>query len=229
MYPLIAGIAAGALHVVSGPDHLAAIAPLAVRAPHRGATTGAAWGLGHAAGVIALGALGAVAKSFINVASIASWSEFLVGAALLGIGLWAVRQSRAVVIHTHEHAHGQDAHHDHEHEHVHLHVRTPAHPPSAHKHHTHAAFGVGMLHGAAGTGHLLGVLPSLALPPRQAAVYLVAYGVSAVLSMTAFGYGLGRVGTRLSPTHLRRFMIATGLFAVGLGIAWMISGWTAIA
>ncbi len=43
-----AGLVAGFVHVLSGPDHLAAIAPYAVDGKSRAWRTGVRWGLGHA-------------------------------------------------------------------------------------------------------------------------------------------------------------------------------------
>jgi hypothetical protein len=71
----------------------------------------------------------------------------------------------------------------------------------------------------------MGVLPSLALPPAQAAAYLLAYGCAAVIAMAGFGYALGLVGSRLRNPALRVMMLGAGLFAVGLGLFWMVSGW----
>ena len=51
---VVAGLAAGALHVWSGPDHLAAVAPLAVRGRRRSWAVGMRWGIGHSAGVAAV-------------------------------------------------------------------------------------------------------------------------------------------------------------------------------
>ena len=53
----IAGIVAGFIHVLSGPDHLAAIAPYAVDGKSRAWRTGVRWGLGHTTGVLGLGLL----------------------------------------------------------------------------------------------------------------------------------------------------------------------------
>ena len=52
-----AGFLAGFVHVLSGPDHLAAIAPYAVDGKSRAWRTGVRWGLGHAAGVLGVGLL----------------------------------------------------------------------------------------------------------------------------------------------------------------------------
>lgn len=203
----LAGGVAGALHVVTGPDHLAAVAPLAVRSPARALGTGAAWGLGHAAGVLALGGVGAVVKSFIHIEALSAWAEAFVGIVLIGIGVWGFLQTRKPPG-TATHGHEQHDHADG--------TRGHSHP---------AAFGVGMIHGAAGTGHLLGVLPSLALPLPQAVAYLVSYGVAAVGAMSAFGFGLGLLGHRLRPKALLWLMRGAAGFAVGLGIWWLISSW----
>ncbi len=56
-----AGLVAGFVHVLSGPDHLAAIAPYAVDSRSRAWRTGVRWGLGHTAGVLCVGAAAAVA------------------------------------------------------------------------------------------------------------------------------------------------------------------------
>ncbi|MGO6719233.1 High-affinity nickel transporter, partial [Rhizobium ruizarguesonis] len=52
---LASGLLAGFVHVVSGPDHLAAIAPYAVDAKARAWRTGIRWGVGHSAGVVGVG------------------------------------------------------------------------------------------------------------------------------------------------------------------------------
>ena len=53
----LAALVAGFVHVLSGPDHLAAIAPYAVDGKTRAWRTGVRWGLGHATGALAVGLL----------------------------------------------------------------------------------------------------------------------------------------------------------------------------
>ena len=52
-----AGILAGAAHVLAGPDHLAAVAPLSVQGTSSRATLGLKWGMGHAIGICLIGTL----------------------------------------------------------------------------------------------------------------------------------------------------------------------------
>ena len=51
MFAFLAGVAAGLLHVFSGPDHLAAVAPLAADGRRSQWRTGLEWGIGHTTGV----------------------------------------------------------------------------------------------------------------------------------------------------------------------------------
>jgi hypothetical protein len=222
MLTFLTGLAAGSLHVVSGPDHLAALAPMAVRDRARAARTGAAWGLGHGAGVVALGTLGLFARELVDVSWLASWSEFLVGFVLLVVGAWALRRAASLTVHSHDHGHDHD-----DHQHAHVHVGDAPHDTTAHEGHTHAAFGVGMLHGAAGTGHLFGVLPALALSREQAVIYLAAYLVAAVASMAAFGGALGAIAHRGGPRMIRGLMVACGVAAIGVGGFWLVTGFPA--
>jgi hypothetical protein len=47
MMALLTGLFAGALHVLAGPDHLVALAPIAADKPRRALSLGLRWGLGH--------------------------------------------------------------------------------------------------------------------------------------------------------------------------------------
>lgn len=221
MFSIITGFVAGALHVVSGPDHLAAMAPIAAHDPKRATVLGLKWGLGHGLGALLLGLLGVLARGAIDVEAVAGWSEFLVGFMLVGIGLWAFHRARGLVVHAHAHEHDGDAH-----QHLHVHGRGVHEEHSGEPHeHSHAALFVGMLHGSAGSGHAFAVLPSLALPTGAALVYLAAYFVAAVVAMGAFGAVLGLLARGRKPERLRQLMYASSLAAVGVGIFWVSTTW----
>ena len=209
------GLVAGSLHVVSGPDHLAALAPLAVADSRGSARLGAQWGLGHGLGVCILGALGVYARTVLDVQLLSEWSEVLVGSVLVCIGIWAIRRSMGITVHAHGHEHGQGRTHDH----VHVHTETE----HDHRGHQHAVFGVGALHGAAGTGHLFGVVPAMALSPVDAALYLSAYLLAAVVSMALFGGLIGRIVQRGGQRSVRALMICSGGIAIAVGMVWSIA------
>ncbi|MCK5447261.1 MAG: nickel transporter, partial [Gemmatimonadetes bacterium] len=100
---IIAGLSAGAIHVLAGPDHLAAVAPLAADREERPWTAGLLWGLGHAGGVLVVGLAALLLREVLPVERLSGWSERLVGLVLIAIGVWAIRQATRQRVHVHEH------------------------------------------------------------------------------------------------------------------------------
>ena len=98
----LAGLTAGLIHVLSGPDHLAAVAPLA-NDRARAWRTGFLWGLGHSGGVFAVALLALALRGALPLEALSSWSERLVGVALIGIGLWGFTRVIRGPIHSHVH------------------------------------------------------------------------------------------------------------------------------
>src|ERR1700760_798876 len=96
---IASGIGMGLVHVFYVPDHLAAIAPLAMKRQRGAWLTGLRWGMGHASGVIFVGILSLILRGVLPVDLISNWSDRLVGVLLIGIGLWTLR--KALLIHTH--------------------------------------------------------------------------------------------------------------------------------
>ena len=227
---VLTGWLAGFVHVLSGPDHLAAVAPLAAdgsrRDPGRKWMAGLQWGMGHASGVFALAVLALLLRGVLPLDRMSSWSERVVGVVLIAVGLWGLRRAFRSQLHTHVHEHDGLKH-----VHVHVHARDSAHAAApvasrAQPHcHTHAAYAVGVLHGFAGTSHLLGVLPALALPTRAAAIlYLVAFGLGSVTSMAGFSWLVGAAGERFAaagPRPFRWLLASCSLGAIAVGIFWL--------
>ncbi len=216
------GLAAGMLHVVSGPDHLAAVAPLTLQNKKHPWLTGLWWGIGHSTGVWIVGALAFLLKDFLPVEQLSGWSEKLVGIVLVGLGIWALRRAFRNRIHIHEHTHDGVTH-----AHIHIHSRDELashHQPVAH-HHTHAPLGIGILHGLAGSSHLLGVLPALALPGWHATVgYIVAFGLGSILAMTLVALVIGKSAHHLlrwSDKSFQYLQYTFALAAIGIGIYWI--------
>lgn len=215
MLTLASGALAGAFHVLSGPDHVAAVAPLALSARRRGWRTGFTWGLGHAAGVMVV-ALAAVMlrEALVPVDDLSAWGERLVGGALIALGLWSV--ARAARVQTTAHTHGAVRH-----RHVAVHAGAGW---LSRLGHAHAAFAVGTLHGIAGSSHFFGVLPALALPtPEASFAYIAAFGLGTVATMSAFAGAVGRVGPVAGAPFHRALMATTGVAAILVGAVW-ISG-----
>ena len=223
---ILAGLAAGGMHVVTGPDHMAAVAPLAIDAKRRSWKAGLMWGIGHSLGAWTLAALAMSFRAAVPVDLVSAWSERLVGVVLIGVGVWALHRALRGHLHTHSHEHAGI-----EHAPIHFHARPHSASQTRQSRlatdhtHAHGAVGIGALHGLAGTSHLLGVLPALALPTRaHSAVYLFAFGVGSIVAMTTFALlcgGLAAHGAARSRHILSGFMVATSLFAIALGAYWI--------
>lgn len=217
----LTGFIAGLVHVLSGPDHLAALAPLTVHRPRRALAVGLQWAIGHTAGVGLIASASFMLREVVPVDLISGYSERAVGVLLIGIGIWGLRKAFATRIHAHQHSH------DGEH-HTHIHVHSTGHQETEQKTHlhSHAALGIGTLHGLAGGTHLLGVLPALALPSRWAAVtYLAAYGIGTVGGMGMFSSALGLFAKRFGGAGglaYRYLMGGCASAAVAVGAAWLV-------
>jgi hypothetical protein len=212
---LVTGALAGVFHVLSGPDHLAAVAPLAVVRERRGWLAGWTWGLGHASGVVVVAVLAILLRDSLPIQTISGWSERLVGGALIALGLWGLR--RSTQLHSGAHAHSGLVH-------DHVHVQRG---PRLIKRlgHAHASFCLGVLHGIAGSSHFLGVLPALALPSRSDALsYIIAFGVGTVAAMSAFAAVMGYAGARAPGVQgaPRALFMSTAVAAIVVGSVWLI-------
>lgn len=230
-FALFAGLATGLVHVLSGPDHLVAIAPLAVDEDRPHWRAGFQWGLGHTAGVLIIGALLLAFREVLPIDAISAYSERIVGLALIGVGLWGAYRATRIQVHRHHRAGGaihahmkrDDGHapasdeHEAQHRHPHLHGHAQ----------THASFAMGVLHGIAGSSHLFGVLPALALSTRlDAAAYLGGFGIGAIAAMTAFAMLVGVIARGVGRRHLgahRGVLYACSISAVLVGSFWLIA------
>lgn len=235
VHPFVIGLIASILHVVSGPDHLAAVTPLAIANKMKSWITGLGWGIGHTAGMLLIGLLFYLFRSYIPVEAISNYSEAIVGFMLIGIGLWAFRRIFGKKPHAHSHPHSHtDADgkvfthvHDHAHEGINVHAHT-------HKvrqdHSFFPAFLIGTVHGFAGISHLLGVLPTLAFPSNtDSAYYLIAFGLGTIIAMVTFSFLLGYVShhsnERYKPSVFKGIQIAGASLSVVVGFFWLGMVW----
>lgn len=191
MLAVLFGLSAGVLHVVLGPDHLAALAPLTLGRSEGALRAGLRWGLGHAASVALLALLAFGLREALPLEALSGWSERLVGLSLVAlgcVGLWRLA------------ARGEPR-------------ETP--PPSP-----HTALALGGLHGLAGSAHVLGALPALALPSRAAtAGYLIAFCAGSLLAMLAVAWALARLGERGPRRRWQAFGSAASLL---VGALWFV-------
>jgi ABC-type nickel/cobalt efflux system permease component RcnA len=229
-FPFIAALIASMLHVIMGPDHLAAVTPFAIESKKRAWKIGLSWGLGHLAGMLGIGLLFAMFKELIPVDLISQYSEQIVGFVLLGIGIWALfKIFKKEKDHAHLHIHSEQGPVIHKHPHDHSRIQDHHHRHAEGiKQSNWASFSIGLLHGLAGISHFLLFLPVLSFEDNTEAFgYISGFGMGIVLAMTLYTFVIGKVASLARNGHNEVFFkgirFAGGLFAIVIGIYWIFS------
>ena len=203
MISAILGFAAGSVHVLTGPDHLAAVSPLAIENHYKASSVGFRWGIGHTGGVCLLGFLALALREVIPLNFISGYSEGIIGIILIGIGLWGLSTAYFNKVHVHYHKHNEIKH-------IHF----------------HTAFAVGIMHGFAGTSHIFGILPALAFTSRIDAVfYLLFFGIGTIAAMTAFATLIGYFSKKLElkgTIIIQRMLASFSAAAILIGFYWIL-------
>lgn len=228
-FPLAAGLIASMLHVITGPDHLAAVIPFAIESKRRAWRIGLSWGIGHLVGMLGIGLLFTIFKEILPTEKISHYSEKLVGFVLVGIGVWSLfRIFRRNNTHKHLHIHADNVPVIHSHEHHHANG-THQHPHTEKlKQNNLASFSVGILHGLAGVSHFLLFLPVLGFKSQSDSIsYVFGFGAGVLLAMITFAFVIGRIASLSKNGHNEVFFngirMAGGLFAIVIGIYWILS------
>ena len=209
---ILTGILAGFVHVVSGADHLIAMAPSAITSPKIAARNSISWGVGHSSGVIVLAVIAILIKDVAPLNKFSNFAEFLVGISLLIIGFFAIKNSLHLNIHSHSHQHNGLAHH-----HLHFHSEDR----KRNKKHSHALTGLGLLHGLAGGSHFLAVLPALALPLPNAFAYLISYLSGSLVSMVLFTCLISLATLNAGQKLIRKLIAFAGGLSFSIGLFWV--------
>jgi len=201
-------------------DHLCAVTSFSsnARSVREAFWLGVRWAIGHTAALLVFGlilvALKATALPWIN-----SVTEFCVGAVLIGVGVWVIRDVfRQKHIHGHWHQHDGARH-------FHLH----SHKQSAQHAHGHALTFIGLLHGLAGTSAVMVLIPVMLLHSLGgAALYILVFGAGTVVSMGLFGACAGRLFAVVARWQqaLRALKGCVGLASCLVGAVWIVRNLT---
>ena len=229
-FPLIAGLIAAILHVLAGPDHLAAVLPFAIESKKKAWKIGLFWGIGHLLGMLLIGVLFLVFKELIPIEKISEHSEQLVGLVLIGIGIWSIaRIFKEQRKHKHLHVHAENEPLIHQHKHDHSKEPSHAHQhPKQSKQSYVASLGIGLLHGLAGVAHFLLFLPVIGFESEMDSVrYILGFALGTVIAMVSFAFVIGSVAafskTSHNPAFFNGIRLAGGLIAMIVGMYWTFS------
>ncbi|XP_010526892.1 PREDICTED: uncharacterized protein LOC104804326 [Tarenaya hassleriana] len=211
------GFFAGCLHTLSGPDHLAALAPLSIgRTRMESAAVGALWGCGHDAGQVIFGLLFLLLKDRLHIEIIRTWGTRVVGLTLLVIGAMGIREASEIPAPCVALENGETDINS-------IQMEKTSTPK---KKIGFATFATGIVHGLQPDA-LMMVLPALALPSRLAgAAFLIMFLVGTVIAMGSYTVFIGSCSQALKekvPRITEKLTWASSLIAIGLGLAIIIS------
>ncbi|OEL23032.1 hypothetical protein BAE44_0015948 [Dichanthelium oligosanthes] len=220
------GFLAGCLHTLSGPDHLAALAPLSIgRSRVESAVVGALWGCGHDAGQVIFGLLFLGLKDRLHIEVIRTWSTRVVALTLLVIGALGIREASGVPTPCVALDGGECDVNVADHRHHH-HPVAETLPGGKKKEINFATFATGIVHGLQPDA-LMMVLPALALPSRVAgAAFLGMFLVGTVVSMGSYTVLIGSCTEALKervPRITEKLTWAASLVAISMGLAILVS------
>ncbi|WP_456463384.1 urease accessory protein UreH domain-containing protein [Lutibacter sp.] len=227
-FPLFAGIIAAIIHVISGPDHLAAVTPFAIESKKKAWKVGLFWGIGHLSGMLSIGVLFLLFKEFIPVEKISAHSEKFVGVLLIGLSIWIFFQLfKKEKIHTHTHIHTENNAIIHKHTHQHSEEGFHNHQHLNLKQNTTASLSFGYVHGLAGIAHFLLFLPVLGFTSKlESTEYIIGFGIGTILAMVSYAMVIGHISHASKNSHNSNFFkgirFASGLFALIIGVYWIL-------
>lgn len=174
-FPLILTIYAGFTHAFEA-DHLLAVSNIVSQRNDMKSSIkdGIFWGLGHASTIFFIGILMILFKAAISEQYF-HYFEAIVGLMLIALAVYRLMKfinAKKIIVHAHKHS---------EELHKHLYV----HIGKEHKHqHEHSlAYGVGMVHGLAGSGALIVIVMSQMKTPLDGLTYLLVFGTGCIAGM----------------------------------------------
>lgn len=204
------GLAQGMRHALE-PDHLAAVSTLASDSRSATRVLGYAtlWGLGHATMLLVVGGALFAARGVMPEPLTAAL-EVGVAIMLVVLGVRSISQALRMsdAAHAQDHAHGAPLH-------VHLGGRTVALLP----------FGVGLVHGLAGSGALAALVMATQPELERGLAMLAVYALGTVLGMALLAGVLGKP-LQLLTQHVRarRLVVgAAGVLSLIIGVWWGIT------
>ncbi|MBS1667964.1 MAG: sulfite exporter TauE/SafE family protein [Bacteroidetes bacterium] len=176
-FPLLLTIYAGFIHAFEA-DHLLAVSNIVSQRSNMKSSMkdGIFWGLGHSSTIFLIGLLMIIFKVGISEHSF-HYFEAMVGFMLIALAIYRLLKffkNKNIAVHVHPHTHGEGLH-------KHLHV----HSGGQHSHqHTHSlAYGVGLVHGLAGSGALIVIVMAQIKSPIDGLAYLLIFSMGCVVGM----------------------------------------------
>jgi nickel/cobalt exporter len=189
MTAVLYGASSGALHAVSGPDHVLSLGPVAIAHGRGSWRIGLAWGTGHALGTLLLSVPLLCLSQLSHAGWLARHGDRLSALALLVTAL------------------------------VSLTAAWRKQPAAGEQQVGRSAVFIGFVHGATGAGSLLLLLPVLGTGSlAHGLLYLAAFSVGSTLAMAGLTALIARAGQRLERATVGKLRTLMGGLSVVLAL-----------
>ena len=191
---LIYGAGSGALHALTGPDHVLSLGPVALRHPRQSFRIGLDWGLGHAVGTLLLGLPAVFLARLFDLALLAEHGTRVAGVVLMltaALSLYSLSRARSTVIR--------------------IEAKSPFFVGLVHG-----------VTGAASLLLVLPVVA--AGSTARTLTFLFAFGAGSALSMAALTFAIARLGQRLPERYVSRAQRGLGAAGFALGAVLLATG-----
>jgi len=183
--PFLLAVAVGFRHAFE-VDHLAAVSNIVTKrnSPLLAMKDGASWGLGHSSSILVVGVI-MLSLRYSIPENYFQAMEGAVGVMIILLGifrLWQFFRQTPIKLHLHEHTHD-----GHTHTHLHLHIGDE---PS-HQHSHKLPYGVGIIHGLAGSGVLIAAAMAAMKTVATSLLFLIVFSVGCIGGMLVAAAILG--------------------------------------
>ncbi|ANI88212.1 hypothetical protein A9P82_02135 [Arachidicoccus ginsenosidimutans] len=177
--PILIILFAGFKHAFE-PDHLLAVSNIVSQRKSTllAVKDGIFWGLGHSTTIMLVGIVLIILKVAITGEEHTfHYFDVCVGVILILVATYRLVKffrEKKIVIHVHEHTHNGEAHN-----HLHVHIDKE----QKHQHVHAAAYGIGLVHGLAGSGELVAAAMLSYKTPVSIILYLLLFTMSCMMGM----------------------------------------------
>ena len=233
---LFTGFSFGLLHVLAGPDHLSALAALSVGSSWRAFNLGFRWGIGHSSGLVGVAAIFIYLKGEMNLILLEKYCDTFVGIFMIALGCYGVLG--ALKIYREKKMKREEVHFSSSFENIGAEEYSSImdikwlpfidmHEPITQR---LVSFLIGLLHGVAGPGGILGVLPAVEMKNlRSSCIYLGSFIIASTLSMGTFASLYGEITKRLGSTTETMELglsVFSSFLSLMVGVVWLGSSLT---
>ncbi len=206
-------------------DHLVAVSNIVTKRSSvlLAMKDGTFWGLGHTSSILIVGLTMLLLRWTIPEHYFQSM-EGAVGVMIIGLGifrLWQFFKQTPVRVHTHQHVHEGESH-----SHIHLHTKTIE--KHSHQHLHKVSFGVGIIHGLAGSGVLIAAAMAAMKTVGSSLLFLIIFSVGCIGGMMVAAGILGLPFSKKLQSFAKAqqiLVVASCLICIALGGRIMIENW----